>query len=325
MDQPTTYGVQKTLLAVHTEDRDATKWPTPTHFELELPVAYKNVVTLRLEDIALPPDIYVFSYENQNTKLTVELDGGVFVVEISAGNYTGEDMALELSGRLTNVTGVAFTVYYDRISNRFLFTCDEEFILLFIKTEDYRNCNTVYYENYTNWGLGSYLGFEKKSLSKLNLQTGVYRATSGEEINIYPMNVNIPSTKFVVTAPNAPNLAGDTFIYLELPPFDSIDEVQPYQERSSDVLFNKSGGQHNGSFARIPVRPLSSVKDYLANIFYSDPPLERVQKLRFRFRHHDGRPVFFGQQNFSFSIEITTLRNEMLKNYLVNKTNYKLS
>jgi hypothetical protein len=324
MDQPLTYGVIKTLFAVHTEDRDVTKWPTPTQFELELPVAYKNVVTLRLDDIALPLDIYVFSEENQNTKLTVEVGGTKTSVEISSGNYTGEEMALELSGRISAATSVAFNVVYNRITNRFVFTCNSSvFTLYFDQAEPYSGCGNSYYENSTNWGLGSYLGFNKKNPSKLARTSGVY-ASEVDQLLIYPMGVG-PVVTNMVTAPNGPNLEGDDFIYLELPPFDSIDEVMPYQERTTDMFFAKGGGQHNRAFARIPVRPLSSAKNYLANIFYSDPPLERVQKLRFRFRHHDGRPVYFGQQNFSFAIEVTTLRNEILKNYCVNKTNYKLS
>ncbi|NBV25345.1 MAG: hypothetical protein EBS05_25960, partial [Proteobacteria bacterium] len=34
-------------IAIHSEDRDVTKWPTATQFEVDLPVDYKNVVGTR--------------------------------------------------------------------------------------------------------------------------------------------------------------------------------------------------------------------------------------------------------------------------------------
>jgi hypothetical protein len=46
-----------------------------------------------------------------------------------------------------------------------------------------------------------------------------------------------------------------------------------------------------------------SKKGFLFNTFCSEPPLERIQKLNFKFRYHDGRPVDFGTTNFSFTLE----------------------
>ena len=54
------FVVYKKELSVHTEDRDIKKWPTSTVFDVELPVEYKNVVSLRLSDIQLPSSYYVF-------------------------------------------------------------------------------------------------------------------------------------------------------------------------------------------------------------------------------------------------------------------------
>ena len=111
----------------------------------------------------------------------------------------------------------------------------------------------------------------------------------------------------------------------ELATYNNIDELMPYTERSSDLYYAKQGGRHNSSFAKIPLVDRSSRENYLANIFFSEPPLERIQKLRFKLRYHDGRPVHFHGLEFNFSMELTTLRNESAKNFKVNKNNYALS
>jgi len=58
------------MLSIHSEDRDISKWPSANEFQLELPVDYKNVVSMRLNDIEMPANFYVFSTDNQNTKLS---------------------------------------------------------------------------------------------------------------------------------------------------------------------------------------------------------------------------------------------------------------
>ena len=313
----TTYGIQKTIVAIHTEDRDVTKFATPTQFEVDLPVSYKNVVSMRLSDIRLPTPLHVFSRENQNTKLSVEFGGTVYQVEISTGTYTPAQLTAELSGHLTAVTGSTFRVLYNQISRQLVFTnATDPFKLFFDRPEQYAACSAPpYFGNYSNWGLGSYLGFEKRPYASAVSSFNFYWATPAETYT----NVH------AVAAPNIANLDGDEEMYMEVATYNSIDEMQPYQERSSDLYYGKYGGNHNGSFARIPIHARSSTQDYLNNIYFRDPPLERLQKLRFLFRYHDGRPVSFHGQDFSFSVEITTLRNEVTKAFSVNRSNYTLT
>jgi hypothetical protein len=107
---------------------------------------------------------------------------------------------------------------------------------------------------------------------------------------------------------------------MELDHFNSMDEIEPYTKRSSNMFNAKHGGKHNSSFAKIPLLATSNEKMYaskegfLFNMFYSQPPLERIQKLNFKFRYHDGRPIDFGTTNFSFTIEFkldtTYIRNK---------------
>lgn len=322
-----TYVVQKKIVTVHSEDRDISKWSTPTQFEIDLPVDYKNVVSMRLNEIDLPVPIYLFSFCDQNILLSVSVSGGTqVVVQIEEGNYTEAQMALELTGRLNAATSSSFVVVYDQVARKLWFTNSDPFVLIFDKGENYNastasyeNCKkwgcstTAYYDNYAKWGLGSYLGFEKKK----------YTSSLGD-LELYAQNTSITNVHYV-EAPFILNVKGDTNIYMELATYNNIDELMPYTENSSDLYYAKHGGKHNSSFAKIPLRERSSREDYLANIFFSEPPLERIQKLRFKMRYHDGRPVHFHGLDFNFSIELTTLRNDHAKKFAVNKNNYALS
>jgi len=77
------------------------------------------------------------------------------------------------------------------------------------------------------------------------------------------------------------------------------------------------------AFAKIPVQctPYSQIFDstraYIANISHYNPPIERIDRLRFRFRYHDGRLVDFKCLPFSFTLEFNMLRDEQLRSYLV--------
>jgi hypothetical protein len=282
--------MHKKSLSIHSEDRDIYQWPDPTHFEITAPVEYKNVVSLRLSDIELPSSYYVFSNINQNTKLTFILNGLPFTITITSGTYTYSQLVDELKNKLndavskqTNTTYTHFDVTYNPINMKLLFSNDQDhFQFDFTKAEEYI-CSISGYDNYTNWGLGSYLGFDKK---------------------IYNSN-----DSYLIESDYTLNLHGDTHIYMELLYYNSMDEVAPYAYKSNASINAKFGGKHNSAFAKIPLFPKESVsckETYLSNIFFSDPPLERIQKFKIKLRHHDGRPVDFNNCNYNFTIEIIT-------------------
>jgi hypothetical protein len=283
------------LLSVHTEDRDITKYPSSSNFAIELPVEYKNVYSMKLIDIELPSNYYVFSEVNQNTKMTVRVGTDTKVVSISEGTYSPTQLASELTGQL-NLAFTGFQVIFNSVSMKFVFSCSTPFTFIFIEPESYSG--NSFYDQYTQWGLGSYLGFSKK----------IYVSTFYTSYPIFPENITINNAN-VIETPFTASVFGDSHIYMELDQFNSMDEIEPYTKRSSNMFNAKYGGKHNSSFAKIPMLATSNEKMYaskegfLFNMFYSEPPLERIQKLKFKFRYHDGRPIDFGSTNFSFTIE----------------------
>ena len=83
----------------------------------------------------------------------------------------------------------------------------------------------------------------------------------------------------------------------------------------------------NSAFAKIPVQsqPLGEVTDsrngFLTNVKVFEIPEEKVAKLEFKFRYHDGRLVEFDNIPFNFTIEFNQLRNEIGRVYNVRIPN----
>jgi hypothetical protein len=110
---------------------------------------------------------------------------------------------------------------------------------------------------------------------------------------------------------------------MEMDKFNSIDELVPYSERTNTTFNNDYNGSVNAAFAKIPlsVTPygmsFEATGGVLSNFSHFDPPLERVQKLKFRFRDHNGMLFDFKEFPFNFTIEFNCLRNEAEREYVV--------
>lgn len=283
-----TYGEIRQLISIHSEDRDITKYPNSNQFEIDLPVEYKNITSMRLANFYFEGTLDVFSTDNQNTIMTYQDSP----ITIPNGKYEPVQLADTLS-RLLDLN-----VYYNSVGNQFVFQSITPFTLDFTKPEVYTTCNPSMYYQYANWGLGFILGFNKD----------IYTA-SNVDIPIFPWDPYAPTTGYFIVAPNRAYLQGETSIYLEVSSYNSMDELQPYTMYSTQQCNAKQGGKHYSAFAKIPLNPLLFYEAY-NNYFFSEPPLERLQKLKFKFRYHDGRLVDFGTQPFSFNLEINYLRNE---------------
>ena len=109
---------------------------------------------------------------------------------------------------------------------------------------------------------------------------------------------------------------------MEVEKYNSYDELYPYNESSRQLYGNNAyDGKVNSAFAKIPITTHHQFSDartfYLVNVAHYDPPIERIARLKFRFRFHDGRLVNFQNFPFDFTIEFNSLRNEIEKKYNV--------
>jgi hypothetical protein len=264
-----------------------------------------------------------------------------YEITIDEGFYTPEQLANEVQNKLnrditttlenngyTLPSGYAyddFVVKYNPSTHKLEFLNNRDnFTLLFTEKISYEtSCGVkkVWCQT-TNWGLPYYMGFEKKDYAGL-INIGNYYIDS---INFVLQTSTHKSSDHIYYAipENVINLISDDVIYMELDKYNSIDEVEPYSHLTNNTYSNDYSGKTNGAFAKIPVSGDHFTKKFLSknyeltNISSFKVPLQKVRKLKFKFRYHDGRMVDFKNQNFNFTIEACELIDEQARYKIIN-------
>ena len=359
-----TYVLDRKLVSVHSFDRDIKKWPNSNYFEIDLPQSLQKIQSMRLLNISLPSNQYVFSNEYQNTKLKFTIFvppiPGIphyLTITISEGSYTPDQLAMEIETKMNKATASILGIHtanynffrckYNAVTNKFWFgNLRDKFNLDFDDQLIYNiDCNQVnVWSHYTRWGLPAYLGYKKQVYhSKLTPPDEWHRDLPGDPFGFdYEMEdgsgnewLRDPSKNQVVNLddlsanPLDPSgicnldIMGDDYIYMQVEKYNSMDEIEPYSENTGGWFNNDYAGKVKCAFAKIPVRCLpysqmyDSTRAFIANISHYNPPIERIDRLRFKFRYHDGRLVDFKCLPFTFTLEFNMLRDEQLRAMLV--------
>ena len=312
-----TYINDRKIINVSSDDRDVKKYPKANHLEIALPEKLDYVTSIRLVNASIPINDYVFSERNQNTKLwlrvadTVEdLSTASFVeCTIPSGSYEAHEHAIFIlrtslnAASGYNTTGdmlfdVNGGISYNPYTNKMTFRPNKALELGFEKPHNYeldcndKNVNINAYEQDLYWGLGYYLGFDKKS----------YVISPGESY--------ITPNQFINKKDHA--------IFVEVEHLNNMDEIVPYQSG------NKCHGNVNSAFAKIPISTASfrttlnaDKNDMIHGVTAFNEPLRQLSKMKFKFRYHDGRLVDFGSAPVSLTVEVSRLGDKLLPNQLV--------
>ena len=123
-------------------------------------------------------------------------------------------------------------------------------------------------EKNTRWGLPYYLGFEKKQYSSIPAETASgdpspihfsYFGPNGTWMN--PTGPSLPV--HFVQAPLKPFITGESSIYMECKKYNSMDELKPYVQSTSNTYNNDYNGYVNSCFAKIPIQrtPVGVLQD----------------------------------------------------------------
>jgi hypothetical protein len=110
---------------------------------------------------------------------------------------------------------------------------------------------------------------------------------------------------------------GEAYMYMEIDGQNCIDETQPYNLSKFTLTTNQTNGIVNSSFAKIaiPTTPLSQWFDRDAVPYkVYNPPAERIRRLKFKLRYHNGRMVNLGVFNYSFMLQISLMVPQILRN-----------
>jgi hypothetical protein len=187
----------------------------------------------------------------------------------------------------------------------------------------------------SNYGLASYLGLPR---CNVNAQNGSSLTNIVNFINfngivvprffygdvtpgddgywLLPISDLSGSEVYWVEPPFKINLMGEAFIYMEIDGQNCIDETKPFNVSNFSLKTSQTNGVTDSAFAKLPVpsTPMSQWfdRDSVPYKFYY-PPAERMRRLKFRFRYHNGRPANFGTFNFSFMLEFTIMLPMILR------------
>lgn len=132
------YIYYKKYVSIHSEDRDITKYPNSSLFDIELPEDYLNVISIKLSNWTFPSCYYLFSCNYNNITMTFKItqsynpgEFGVvgdvleamfqatyynqeneYVIQIEQGNYTPSQMATELTRKFNEVVSNYIIDYF---------------------------------------------------------------------------------------------------------------------------------------------------------------------------------------------------------------------
>ncbi len=376
------YVLNQKLLTIHSEDRDTSKWPNSNQFEINLPQTIQDIQSLRLMEVTLPINYYVFTNSYQNTKFmfylkptphntdasaAMELTStkyyreltGFHTVTINEGSYIQTHLAQEIENQLnmtltrkileiekglgvsSNITYTYFHAKYNNVDQKiYIGNQIDDFELCFDMKIDYDidNCDNVEVWDFNiNWGLPYYIGYDKKRYKAIknanNNSDNIDQKLTNDRMSFTYLSTRsswIPSiadnpgplylTDFssYYVKPDYPlKIFGERAIYMEIDKYNTYDELDPYSTRTNHLYNNDFNGRVNSAFAKIPVSniPVGEINESrnnsLQNIVCYNPPIERISKLKFKFRYHDGRLVDFKDAPFNFTIAFNCLQNEI--------------
>lgn len=268
----------------------------------------------------------------------------IFEIQIQDGNYSGQDIINEIQNRMNSVVNTFmstqssnttpiytdFKVYYDYVGNTLYFGNQfAEFVFLFDRQLNYiTKCNQpIIFNNYSNWGLPYNLGFDKKQYTSIgqlasNGDAGIifyYQSDTSNSIWLPASTTTFPS--YYIKAPyNFKNIF-DTVMYMEIEKMNYLDEIEPYSVNTTSTKNNDFCGKVNSAFIKIYISSnsgnysIDTTNMYLKNCGYNIPVLEKVSKLKFKFRYHDGRLVDFKNMPFNFNLQIKQLTPDYIMDY----------
>jgi ribosomal protein L9 len=122
---------------------------------------------------------------------------------------------------------------------------------------------------------------------------------TGASLNVNPNDISLGLT--IVSAKIAELDVGRT-IYMEVDAFNWIDEITPFSIATTDAYNGDFNGSVNNAFAKLALTagcyvPVKKFKRVLPHA------VEKVGRLKIKFRYHNGIPVDFKLQAFDFSLK----------------------
>ena len=273
---------------------------------------------------------------------TIASKNKMMTIQIQEGFYCPQELAIEIQEKLNEAVTLrieqiieqdvdevynSFRVIYDKVGQRFWFGNQTDEFTIYAANKEYYpppKCEQPdMWEKVVNWGLAYNLGLEKVNyVSTIVPENSYLKLSYLGDYGVWLIKSDDSTyNPHYIQATNAPDLLGERAIYMEVDKYNSYDELVPGPIQTRSMCNNAYGGIVDSAFAKIPITstPLGEFNDsrngFLQNVTTFDVPEEKVSKLVFIFRYHDGRLVDFGNNRFNFTIEFNCLKNEIGRSY----------
>ena len=268
------------------------------------------------------------------SQFTIELTNkfNEAVTKVITNYMIDNNLINELNEFQKNGGYTRFIIVYNNVSQKVWFgnQCDSfellnEIIFLSNKDDNFI-CKRNMLPDFSNWGLPANVGLERTnviSIEPIDATTNNYvRFYYGDVVtttdNGYwltpPVNaIGVPLKNAIVQYIECPykiNIFGPSHFYMEIQKYNAMDETEPYNVSNFTLTTNETNGIVNSAFAKIPIisTPLTQYYDGPSNVYkFFNPPIERIRRLKFKLRYHNGTLVDFSTFPYSFTIEFTTL------------------
>ena len=259
------YLLDRKLLTIHSEDRDYSKWPDASEFEIQCPQSYTNIQSMRLTEINFPCNYYNFSNTLQNTKFRINIISSPpfspplaetnWTIDISDGYYTNTQLASTITYQLNNTIpqvapGSIWKAVYHEVKEKILIGNNGDINFELDNTIDF-SYNTIcgydkfgnpiegppptvnYFERYNKFSLLSYIGYTKKikysSQQSNNTLVLQYEDPSQVWLPLLPSH-----DIYWIEPPKVIDILGEMVMYMELEYFNSYDELIPWPDTSGN-------------------------------------------------------------------------------------------
>lgn len=311
---------------------------------------YEALFSYRTDYYLLTIEAGFYNPDQITTELTNKMN---FVVSEIIGKYFIDKGWLDTYKEFIDKKGYQrFNIVYNSVTSRIWFgNTADSFTLLnkdiaeksFLENKIICDPLKKSLPDISNWGLPNNLGFTRCNVSSIDTvpitpisqSFGIYNGKVVPRFyynNFYPgidgywllpeQDLSGSSVHWI-EAPFKINLMGQAYMYMEIEGQNCIDETQPFNVSTFTLTTNQTNGVVNSSFAKlkIPTTPMSQWFDFNSppqKIYY--PPAERIRRLKFRIRYHDGSLVDFGLFNYSFMLQFTLMVPQILRKS--NTSNY---
>jgi len=286
---PSATDITQHILNIDSRCRDSPATSSASDFNFSLLSPVRNVLRIRITSTEFPNNYFFFTKKRQNVSIqfrwTYLSVAGSLNIVIPDGNYTTDDMVLTLQKMLDTIP-FNITVKFNEINGSFTFTGTNPFTI----DTTFRSK-----EREQDYGLGFYLGFTR----------GVF------------LSKPVGADAYFITSNISAYFGGDNYVFLRLNDFGCVRQTVRVYDLNGKLTTNNE-------FTALAKIVLREPKNYTSCDDYASQHIKEVvfpcpvdlSRLQIQILDMYGDVMDLCSSQFSFSIEVTEVKNSSLYNVI---------